>query len=202
MTAAAPAPARLRAPRGVRVVVGLLVAVLVALSASVLVQAPALACSCATGNLTKLVKSADNVYTGVVQGTTRVDDRVQHQVLAQRLFKGDLASARVAVTELDALSSCSLGDLQEGDRWLFLTDAENATALCDGSRKLRPAGLAKVQKALGVGERIPAPDPQKAVFTPVETTAPEEFTRLAAPGGAAVLLGLLGLAVVGRLNRH
>ena len=35
--------------------------------------------------------------------------------------------------------------------------------------------------------RLPAPDPQKAVLTPLDTEPPEEFTRLAAPGAAAVL---------------
>lgn len=184
----------------------LLLAALVALVASagiLAVQAPAqAACSCKTQDLKKLTKRADVVYTGVVQGTsTSSDGKQQLQVVAQRLFKGELSSARVTVTN-SLGSSCSLGEPKEGDRWLFLTTTAATTTSCAGTRPLRPRDLAVVQRSLGVGERLPEPDPEKAVRTKVEKSAPDDFARLAAPGAAAILLGLLGLAVVGRVNRH
>lgn len=184
-----------------RAVALLLVTALVTLGGSLLGAAPAFACSCKTLDLTKLTKQADNVYVGVVTGTSTTDAGTQYQVLAQRLFKGELPSARVTVTN-SASGSCALGQLEEGERWLFLTDADNVTGVCAGSRQLRAQALAKVQKELGVGERLPAPDPEKAVLTRVDSDDSQDFVRLAAPGGAAVLLGLLGLAVVGRINRR
>ena len=188
--------------RAFRPLVALLLVVPFALALTVAGAAPAQACSCKTTNLKKLTKSADKVYVGVVQSTsTTAEGDEQVQVLAQRLFKGELDSARVSVTN-PAGGSCGFGDVEEGSRWLFLTGPDHTTTLCDGTRKLRERDLARVQKLLGVGGRLPAPDPQKAVLTPLDTEPPEEFTRLAAPGAAAVLLGLLGLVVVGRLNRR
>lgn len=188
--------------RGVRAATLLLVTALVATAGVLLGAAPAQACSCDSANLRKLTKSAEIVYVGVVQSTsTSAEGNEQVQVLAQRLFKGRLDSARVNVTN-PAGASCSLGEVEQGSRWLFLTGPDHTTTLCDGTRPLRQRDLERVQQLLGVGERLPAPDPEKAVLTPLEQEEPEEFTRLAAPGAAAVLLGLLGLAVVGRLNRR
>lgn len=185
-----------------RPLLALLMVVAAALSGVLLGAAPAQACTCDSANLRKLTKSAEIVYVGVVQSTsTSAEGNEQVQVLAQRLFKGKLDSARVNVTN-PAGASCSLGEVEQGSRWLLLTGPDHTTTLCDGTRPLRQRDLERVQRLLGVGERLPAPDPQKAVLTPVQTEQPEEFTRLAAPGAAAVLLGLLGLAVVGRLNRR
>lgn len=188
--------------RALRPLVALLLVVVAGLAGALLGAAPAHACTCATSDLAKLTKSADLVYVGVVQSTSTTDDGdEQFQVLAQRLFKGELDSARVTVTN-PVTGSCALGPAERGDRWLFLTGPDHTTTLCDGTRPLRQRDLAKVQRLLGVGERLPAPDPQKAVFTRVEADPPQEFTRMAAPGAAAALLGLLGLVVVGRLNRR
>lgn len=185
-----------------RIAALLLVAGLVASVGVLIGAAPAQACSCESADLRKLTKSADIVHVGVVQSSSTSEaGSEQFQVLAQRLFKGELDSARVTVTN-PVGGACALGPIGKGERWLFLTGPDHTTTLCDGTRRLRQRDLERVQKILGVGERLPAPDPEKAVLTPVETDPPEEFTRLAAPGAAAVLLGLLGLVVVGRLNRR
>lgn len=185
--------------RALRTLALLLVTVLVTLGGVLSMSAPAQACSCKTASLKKLIPQADVVYVGVHQRTLETDP-VQYQVVAQRLFKGELDSARTVMT--DAAGTCSVGPIEEGERWLFLTSADGSSGLCDGTRKLNQKHLAAVQKSLGVGERLPAPDPEAAVRTKVEKSPPREFGRLAAPGAAAALLGLLGLAVVGRLNRH
>lgn len=185
-----------------RVAALLLVAGLVSTFGVLVAAAPAQACSCQTSDLRKLTKSADIVHVGVVQSSSTDDSgSEQFQVLAQRLFKGELDSARLTVTN-SVGGTCTLGPVGKGERWLFLTGPDHSTTLCDGSRRLRQRDLERVQQILGVGERLPTPDPQKAVLTPVESDPPEEFTRLAAPGAAAALLGLLGLVVVGRINRR
>lgn len=190
---------RLRSRRALRGLALLLAAALVGLGGAVAMSAPAQACSCKTGELKKLIPAADVVYVGVHQRTLSTDPE-QFQVVAQRLFKGELESARTLVTNSGG-GSCGLGPIEKGERWLYLTAADGSTNLCAGTRKLTQKDLGVVQKVLGVGERLPAPDPAVAVRTKVEKSAPEDFARLAAPGAAAVLLGLLGLAVVGRLTR-
>ncbi|WP_110240492.1 hypothetical protein [Nocardioides gilvus] len=200
--------ARLRGQlAGVRVwrpVATLLALAVATLSSLVLMAAPAQACSCADSGLRALTSDADLVFTGVLErATTGEGDegRDQFLVRAQRVFKGTITNARFVVT--NALGgSCGFGPVEEGSRWLFLTDSENRTTICSGTRPVAQRDLAVVQRQLGVGVRVKAPDPQAAVRTKVEESEPETFARLAAPGAAAVLLGLLGLAVVGRLNRR
>lgn len=194
----------LRGVRLARPIALLLAAAVAALSALVLVAAPAQACSCESAGLKKLTTEADLVYTGVLERASTVEsdeERDQFLVRAQRVFKGELPSARFVVSN-QLGGSCGFGPVEEGSRWLFLTNTDNTTTLCSGTRPLASRDLARVQELLGVGQRVPAPDPQAAVRMKVEEEEPEGFLRLAAPGAAAVLLGLLGLAVVGRLNRN
>lgn len=201
-------PGRLRAGlagvRRWRPVAALLAVAVAAMSTLVLMAAPAQACSCADSGLRKLTSEADLVYTGVLERFSTGDGDEGRDVLlvrAQRVFKGEIATARFVVT--NALGgSCGFGPVEEGVRWLFLTDSENFTTVCAGTRPLVQKDLAVVQRVLGVGTRVKAPDPQAAVRMKVEEEEPQTFARLAAPGAAAVLLGLLGLAVVGRLNRR
>lgn len=187
-----------------RPVAALLAVAVAAMSTLVLMAAPAQACSCADAGLRTLTADADLVYTGVLERFSTADGEDGRDVLlvrAQRVFKGELTTARFVVT--NALGgSCGFAPVEEGSRWLFLTDADNLTTPCSGTRPLVQKDMARVQQLLGVGTRVRAPDPQAAERMKVEEEAPESFARLAAPGGAAVLLGLLGLAVVGRLNRN
>lgn len=195
-------PLGVRSWRPVATLLALAVAIL---SSVILVAAPAQACSCAESSLRKLTPDADLVFTGVLERATTTGEgesvRDQFLVRAQRVFKGTITAPRFVVTN-EAGGSCGFGPVEEGSRWLFLTDSANRTSLCSGTRPLAQKDLAVVQRQLGVGVRVKAPDPQSAVRTKVEDDEPEAFARLAAPGAAAVLLGLLGLAVVRRLNRR
>jgi hypothetical protein len=60
----------------------------------------------------------------------------------------------------------------------------------------------KVERVLGDGHTptTPEPAPEKAVFTLVDDAEPPALSRIAAPGVALVLAGLLGFFVVRRLG--
>lgn len=121
------------------------------------------------------------------------------QVVATRVFKGDLEGPRTRVTSFGG-GSCAWYDPAVDQRLLFVV-RDGQASLCSGSRPASGTVMATVHQQLGSGEKMPSPPPAEAVRTKVEETPPREFTRLAAPGAAMVLLGLLGLAVVRGVSR-
>lgn len=186
--------------RAVPLALALLLAFVAALFAVVSVQAPAYACSCAAQTMKQQIDRADVVFVGEVVGSTVVDQTMTYDVLAERVFKGELESAQTQVSTSSSTASCGLGEIADGERYLFLTQA-GQTNLCSGSAPASTDALERVQRQLGVGTRVEPPAPEAATRTKVEDSDPQQFTRLAAPGAALVLLGLLGLAVVRRMGR-
>ena len=179
--------------------------------------APAAECSCQPGNFNQLLKRADTVMVASVEHVrlteesaeaseetseqvTTTDEPDTMRVVARRVFKGEVAQARVEVTSTNA-EPCTWYDPASDDRLLLLVRDGHAD-VCTGSRPATTKVVQRVQRQLGSGEKIAPPPPREATRTRIENTEPTDFGRLAAPGGAAVLIGLLGLAVVSRLNRH
>ena len=121
------------------------------------------------------------------------------QVVATRVFKGELESSRTRVTSFGG-GSCSWYDPAVDERLLFVV-RDGQASLCSGSQPVSANVMATVRKQLGSGQKMPPPPPAEAVRTKVEDSPPREFTRLAAPGAAMALLGLLGLAVVRGVSR-
>lgn len=121
------------------------------------------------------------------------------QVVATRLFKGELETSRTRVVSVGG-GSCAWYDPAVDTRLLFVVQG-GRTSLCSGSQPVSDGVMAKVHKVLGSGRKMPAPPLAEAVRTKVEEAPPQGFNRLAAPGAAVALLGLLGLVVVRGVRR-
>lgn len=195
-----------RASRGpARPLRQLVAALLVALTSLVglsFAAAPAHACSCASDmTLREQLDSADAVVVAAVEKQTQAEagTDVTLDVVVSRSYKGVVPEARMKVTAIGG--SCGYWS-GAADQKLLLIVKNGRVDLCGGSRVADQAILDRVQGRLGSGQRIAPPPPAEAVRTQLETDEPREFARLAAPGAAAALLGLLGLAVVSRVQKH
>lgn len=72
---------------------------------------------------------------------------------------------------------------------------------CNLSGEPTASRMAAVQARFGSGVAPTRPEPPEPTLTKVETVAPDQFRRMAAPGGAMLVIGLLGLLAVRRLGR-
>jgi len=171
---------------------------------------PAHACSCVASSTQDDVKAADDVFTGTVTHVARSGSArrgtVTYDVAVERVYKGDVRSDRISVSTSRAANLCGLGDLRADRRYVFLARASGSDLSIESCGSTGPAKaelVGKVERLLGDG-RDPSPPapPEKAEFTAVAGSQPASVTRLAAPGVAMVLVGLLGLVVVRRLARR
>ena len=186
--------------RAVRV----LVAALLAMSGLVLATAaPAFACKCQVADIDKQTERADAVFVATVDGVTEVAQKFEYAVTATHAYKGTV-DRETTVTSNQATSACGLGELKVGTDYVFLVTGDTppySATTCGGSGPANDRRIAEVESALGAGEAIAPPAPPAPTMTRVEEAAPASVARLAAPGGALLLVGFLGLLVVGRLAR-
>ncbi len=181
-------------------------AVLVAIASlgglAVLAAPAQAACTC-TSESTSFAKQLTSAQTVVVatveKQTVAAGDEATLDVVASRVYKGSVTDARMTVKARGG--SCGYWS-GSSDQRLLLVVTDGRADGCDGSRVASADVLERVQARLGVGERVAPPTPADAVRTRLATDEPREFARLAAPGAAAALLGLLGLAVVRRVQNH
>ena len=189
----------------------MLAALLLAGCAVVLGQLPAHACSCVTTHMQSQTKAANDVFTGKVTHVSsdgkkgQAGATVTYDVEVERVYKGDIKTATVQVSSGRSASSCGLGQLPAHRRYLFFahSDASQLTSdTCSGTARATDIAVHKVERLLGDGRSPVPPPPAKAVFTKVVDAQPTSLPRLAAPGVAMVLVGLLGLIVVRRLGKR
>lgn len=179
----------------------LVVALLLALPAVVLAQMPAHACDCVNRPLDRDAARADLVFSGVLVDATSTRKKTTYDIRADTVYQGILTNPDVRVVT-DA-SGCGLGDLRSDQPYVFFVSEDGGdlvTDQCSGTSRATDKLTGKIEQLLGPGKPLDKPEPtqETAEFTLVEGAEPETFTRLAAPGGALVLIGLLGLFVVRR----
>jgi hypothetical protein len=188
--------------------------VLMACAGVLVTQAPAHACKCAASTTADDVAAADAVFSGTVRETRqgradRKDGRkrlVTHVVDVDRIYKaeGAVVTATVMVTSPRASAACGLGTLPAGTDFYFFAKARDAgfrATSCGGSSLATDRVRADVETVLGPGQQV-VPDGEKPelVLTAVESSSPRTVSRVAAPGAALALIGVLGLVLL-RLTR-
>ena len=189
-----------------------LIALFLACSGVVLTQLPAHACRCVDGSVRSQADRADVVFSGVLLDTRpgtvgkRDRDATVYEIEADTLYQGTLLRSETRVTS--RLDSCGLGNLPADRRYVFFV-VEDGTDLvadqCGGTARASDKLVGRVESLLGTGTDLGPREPSEPVtveFTQVAGAEPETLTRLAAPGAALVLLGLLGLFVVRRATAH
>jgi hypothetical protein len=188
--------------RAVRLAAAMLIA---CLALVVTTSAPASAeCTCKRGKLAQQVERADAIFIGTIDDLGTEGSTTTYDITASRAYQGSPERA-TQVVSVGGRNACGLGELGVGTAYVFFATGSAApydADSCGGTSVANPTKVEKVEALLGEGTSVEPPPPPKAVLTKVEDSAPAGFARTAAPGAAAVLIGLLGLVVVRRLARR
>jgi hypothetical protein len=181
----------------------LLLALALASSGLLLTQLPAQACTCAPdASVRSQARDADVVFSGVLVEQQSTRRRDTYSLDVERIYQGRVGDSPVDVVS-SARTTCGLGRLKVDRAYLVFATGSSSrleSAKCTGTARATPAYVEEVERVLGTGTAIPKPpgpgqEQPPPEYTRVEDAGPPEFTRLAAPGGAMVLLGLLGLVL-------
>ena len=176
--------------------------------------APASDCS-VPGSVGTRADNVDAVFTAAVTGQ-EVDaigtgDKTRqvrrYQATVERVYQGTVTAKKVVVVSPKSAAKHGLGSIPTDKTWLFFVNGSNAKFFgnsCQGSERATSALLRRVERVLGSGHAVVEPEPDRPPleWTELETSTPLPLGRLLAPGAAATLVGLLGLAAVGRARRR
>jgi hypothetical protein len=201
--------------RWLRTVLGALLLALWVLGAAAPAQAakpPKKAPACPPVTVRDSSKAAMAVFSGVVTDVERAPrtDGLQGAIYTQTVtvdlvYQGKITTETVSVQTDRNRVACSLGALAKDAEYMFFVTGTGQPWIASGTSGTRITNEtvdAQVVRLLGEGVPPIEPTPETAVFTPVDTSEPESFSRSAAPGAALVLVGLLGLVVVRGVSRR
>jgi hypothetical protein len=155
-------------------------------------------------------KNARAVFSGIVTAVEKQDRTdglpgavYEQTVTVDLVYQGNIDTETVQVQTDRNHLQCSLGELVTGAEYMFFVTGTPWFASGDSGTRLSDATVVEqVEAVLGAGQPPVQPAPEKAVFTAVETSEPDSLSRIAAPGAALVLIGLLGLLLVRGLARR
>ena len=154
---------------------------------------------CAAPSVKQAARGADVVFSGTLdKGTSAQDSSYSFQ--GDQLYAGHLTSPSVMVR---ASSTCPLARLRPGKKYVvFARERQGAliSGTDDGTTRATRQVVRQVETVLGTGHPLatgsaPSSEP---TYTRVASDRPPALSRVAAPGVALVLVGLLGLLVVRR----
>lgn len=176
-------------------------------SSGVLVAATAApaaaACEHPNATLEQQTMRADAVFAGTVADRSAAAHSVSFEVDVELVYKGEIGE-QATVSTPSGPKACGVPDLQAGEDyvWYVAQDGETLTATRDGgTTRATAAHVRQIEDLLGEGTSPTPPVVAEATFTRV-AGAQAELTRLAAPGAALVIVGVLGLLLVGALGRR
>lgn len=186
----------------------LLGAGLLTLSPGFVSDAQAAECGCRKPAQGKLLDQADVVVTGTVAA---VDDSVnpaQFTLTLNRIYRGASAIETSTLTVAQD-PDCPLTKLEPGAApWIVGARGEAGGSQlpkvigCNVTGPSTTARMNIIEQRFGTGVAPVKPTPPAPTLTKVESAGPERFTRLAAPGAAMFVIGLLGFVGVRRLGRN
>lgn len=211
-----------------RLVPGFVLAFVVALASVVLTQMPAHACRCLASNTARDAQRADAVFTGTVvsvqkppSGNSPEGDNptgegektnragtITIMVEADRSWKGHVPT-KVELTTSASSASCGVDDLKADRKYLFFAHSDNAKLTinsCGGTTPLTAKVGDNISKLLGPGKdpavtaEKPDAEPPAAGREVIDDSDPAGFARIAAPGGALVIVGAFGLLLLRRFS--
>lgn len=163
----------------------------------------AAACEHPNATLEQQTMRADAVFTGTVADRTVSGRTVTYDVDVDLVHKGDIGEQATVETP-SGPKACGVPDLKPDQEyvWYVQADGDTLAATKDGgTTRATPAHVRQVEQLLGPGTSPTPPEVAEATFTLVAGEK-AELTRIAAPGAALVIVGLLGLLLAAALGRR